>query len=605
MQALATMPNGGSGDTCLVAIPAVIGDNAFNTTTNTNSGLPVEGHCIYMGEMSKDIWFSHSFAADGVATVSTCQLGSFDTSIMIYEAVDGCDSLAFVAGNGDAALDDMCQAYHSEQRFVVKGAVDYFVRVGGYGASEGGPGNMNLSFVEQPNPCNCDPGDPDCPSAYVLDNPFPIPGSIEVATNGIFAIWWDGDFNHAFDTPTMFNQLNGIREDCLTNLGMEDPPNPGECFYYNVYIHHGPDDDFPDWGNGQGTDGYCRPYLTLPAGLNTDEANTYHEGFHIFQYSANSPGFALSDAGWYTEAAAQWYMADNMPGAEAAFVEAGAIIANPQLALWHAFDNQAPGDPTDWLYQVRQYGMHTLLYYLTEVGGVEANVLTDGYYNGTQLRPQEYLYAEIGGESFRQLFADWAAHNTAGLDYLTPAQVERALEEAEAVGDPDNFHNYVAETSASQLEQEWIYQTCSTPDRCFSPRSWAYNVIRIANDTAGRYTFQLSGQPTGSDGAPSHFEGRVVVMGANGPRIENMTMANHVDGMAVVDVTAADADVFLVVVATPEQFTGNQTYGFTVQGDFIPGGIAVPALSNWGVIALMLLTFVVGTVSFRRMDVAE
>ena len=38
-----------------------------------------------------------------------------------------------------------------------------------------------------------------------------------------------------------------------------------------------------------------------------------------------------------------------------AFVEAGAIVSNPHLSLWHSFSNQAKGDPTDWLYQVRQY----------------------------------------------------------------------------------------------------------------------------------------------------------------------------------------------------------------------------------------------------------
>ena len=28
------------------------------------------------------------------------------------------------------------------------------------------------------------------------------------------------------------------REDCLSNLGMADPPNPGRGNFYNVYIHH-------------------------------------------------------------------------------------------------------------------------------------------------------------------------------------------------------------------------------------------------------------------------------------------------------------------------------------------------------------------------------
>ena len=65
-------------------------------------------------------------------------------------------------------------------------------------------------------------------------------------------------------------------------------------------------------------------------------------------------------------------------------------MGNPQLALWHSFSNEAPEDPNvgevaaaagvhctavqagdgraGWMYGVRQYGMHTLLMYLTEVG---------------------------------------------------------------------------------------------------------------------------------------------------------------------------------------------------------------------------------------------
>src|SRR5690606_20859062 len=105
-------------------------------------------------------------------------------------------------------------------------------------------------------------------------------------------------------------------------LGMHDPPNPARGRYYNVYIHHGVDDPFPDtWGNGQGTDPEQNPYLTLPAGFLLDRANLDHEGFHVFQYGADSPGFSYGgDAGWYTEAAAQWYMSTQAPLDEATFV---------------------------------------------------------------------------------------------------------------------------------------------------------------------------------------------------------------------------------------------------------------------------------------------
>ncbi|MHC5024457.1 MAG: hypothetical protein ACYTGG_11210, partial [Planctomycetota bacterium] len=334
---------------------------------------------------------------------------------------------------------------------------------------------------------------------------------------------------------------------------------------------------FPEgWSNGQGTDPFGMPYLTLPNGLQTDPANTYHEGFHIFQYSAASPGFGLPDSGWYVESSAQWYMADNMPDDERAFVEAGAIVANPQLALWHGFGNEAPGDPTDWLYQVRQYGMHTLLFYLTNVAGVDPDIITGGFYSGTDLRPQEYLHAQIGGTALRDHFADWAARNTGGLDYLAPVQVERAQQEAQVYGDPDNFHPYVVNITDVEIGNAWSYESCpgvpgSSP--CFEPRGWAYNVIRIANAEAAEYAFLLEGDATGSEGATAHFEGRIVVTSATGSSYSSLEMTDDVTGAGTVNAPAG-TEVFLVVVAVPEHFTGNQTYGYHVSVEREP--LALP-----------------------------
>ena len=122
--------------------------------------------------------------------------------------------------------------------------------------------------------------------------------------------------------------------------------NTGQGFFYNVYIHHDENDPFPSgWAFGQGTDPFGLPFLTVPSKGMYDQT-IYHEGFHIFQYNANSPGFAYSgDTQWYIESSAQWYMANYFPNEVSTFVEAGAILGNPQLALWHSFANEAPEDP--------------------------------------------------------------------------------------------------------------------------------------------------------------------------------------------------------------------------------------------------------------------
>ena len=604
------------GDTCDQAVPFIGNNFTFDTTNNTDSGYPVEGHCVYMGAMSKDIWLRHVPSADGVLTLSTCDPDSFDSSIIVYQNPWGdCDQLIYVGCNGDAELTPECQAYHSEIDVVVTGGIEYLIRIGGYYEDYGGPGQVTRSSIEGSNPCHC-PEDLDddqdigvndllsvidqwgqpggsadvdydgqvgvldvlavlaawglCPQEYVINDCFELPIQAETMTNGIFAIHWSPQFDHAADTVIMFEELNAIRDDCLNNLGMMDPPNPEGCFYYNIYVHHGENDAYPNgWVNGQGTDPNNMPYLTLPAGLNTDRANTLHEGFHIFQYQASSPGFSTNDAGWYIETTAQWYMSHNMPGDVNAFIEAGAIVANPQIALWHGFGNGAPGDPEDWYYLVRQYGMHTLLYYLVDVAGVSSDLMTNGFYSGTELRPQEYLYANIGGETFRGYFADWAARNTGGLDYLTPEQVERALWEADYVGDPENAHPHVLELADNQIDDTWVYEPCSGGggfgDSCLPPRGWAYNVIRITNSNASTYSFTLEGDETGSEGAASHFDARIVVMGEQGPQYTSVAMSDDLNGQGEVSVQPSDEEVFLVIVSTPEHFTGNQSYGYRVE----------------------------------------
>lgn len=388
-------------------------------------------------------------------------------------------------------------------------------------------------------------------------------GSVEtlaVYTEDIYAIWWDPRFDHAADAPIMAAQLIEIRRDCIDDLGMADPPNPPAGFYYNVYIHRGADDDFPEaWGNGQGTDRFGMPFLTLPVGAHRDRGNLYHEGFHIFQYSATSPGFEYrGDSQWYVESAAQWYQAENIPDGEATFVEAGAIVANPQLALWHSFSNEAPGDPTDWLFQVRQYGMHTWLYYMTVVAGVPRAVVSDGFYAGTALSPQRYHVEQVGLDALRDIFADWAAHNTGGLDYLTPAQVERAELEADWVGDPENRAPFAIEVGSDGTD-DWV-----RPPARLAPRPWAYNVVRFTGEP-GAYAFEFEADAMGAEGAAGHFAARMVNRGVGGARYVSVPLEGGRFGGGEVVIAPDDTEAALVVVSVPAHYTGNQTFGYRVR----------------------------------------
>jgi hypothetical protein len=406
--------------------------------------------------------------------------------------------------------------------------------------------------------CDDASGYPAVPEGLQLQSEFSDASTHEVLTDGIWAIWWDPAFDHAADAMQMFAHLNDLRCRAIVELGMADPPNPGRGVFYNVYIHHGAADSFPaGWANGQGTDTFSNPFLTLPEGAHLDPGNLDHEGFHVFQYSADSPGFAYAgDTQWYVESSAQWYAAYRNPTGQNTFIEAGAIDGNPQLALWHSFSNEAPGDPTDWLYQVRQYGMHTWLYYLTDVAGADADVITAGFFGGVQESPQRYHADRVGLDVLRGYFSDWAAHNTADFDYLTPEQVARARAEVVAVADAANLHPTVAVHDASG-SGGWM-----RPPAEFEPRGWAYNVVQIDNTADGSLTFEIRGDASGSEGAASHFEARVLTIGSTGPQYTVVPMSSELEGSVSVTVSATDTELDLVVVSVPEHYGGYQTYGY-------------------------------------------
>ena len=401
----------------------------------------------------------------------------------------------------------------------------------------------------------------DATPELMLRSPFADEASFEVETRGIFAFWWDPRFDHSGDVDLMYERLETVRRESLDELGMADPPNPAAGYFYNVYIHHGEEDAFPNgWGNGQGTDELGMPYLTLPNGAHADVLNVYHEGFHIFQYQAPSPGFAYAgDSQWYIEATAQWFAAKNFRDDVNAFVEVAALSLNPHLTLWHSFSNEAPGDPTDWLFQVRQYGMHAYLLYLTEEAGVDPSIISRGFYEGTELSPQRYHYEAIGGEQLRGIFADWAAHNTGGFDYLTPEQWQRAIQEADFVGDPDNRAPFAIEVSAADLPAS------AAPEPRLAPRPWSYNVARIALDgEAASIDLRLTGEATGATGDAAHFEWRAVIVDASGPRYIALPMADATSGSASIEIGADDSEAYVVIASVPESFGGNATYPYTL-----------------------------------------
>lgn len=396
---------------------------------------------------------------------------------------------------------------------------------------------------------------------YQLHTEFGDTVSCNYRTGGIFAVWWDANFDHYEDAGEVIDDLMFIRDICLNENGLQDPPNPGQGYYYNVYMHH-PDDIFSPkgWGNGQGTDKYSLPYLAIPH-FNANFGNLLHEGFHIFQYSSNSPGFDYSgDKGWFVEASANWFRAIQLRDQEDVFVTAASISANPQMALWRSWGNIEPGESENWQRSVRQYALNTLLYYLTEEAGVPDNVITGGFYANTLLSPQEYMSEKLGSATMRQYFADWAAHNTGGFDYLTPEQWARAQQEIAAFGDPNDYHDIVHTFTDEGTGSQGI-----TPGEDYVTRGWSYNVYKLNNSSTDTYTFLLDGEEYGTENGTAFFEGRVIVMNGGTPTYYSLEMANDQDGMLTINASPADTKIYLVVAATPDHFGSNQKYNYQVK----------------------------------------
>ena len=242
------------------------------------------------------------------------------------------------------------------------------------------------------------------------------------------------------------------------------------------------------------------------------------------------------------------------------FHTAGAILANPHLAMWHEDGYQRPDDPVHLMYGIKEYAMHTFLTYLTEEAGVEKNIVTGRFSSNIALSPQEYLYKRIGANNMRQIFADWAAHNTGGMDYITKEQLQVAFQWITSVKGWDFYHPFVWSSVNKGTEGDWF-----SPPENMNARGWAYNVFNINNTETATYHFELEGNATGSDGAASFFLGRLVVISKDNPVYSEMTMRSALSGTATVSVKPEDSSLFLIVVSVPEFFSGHQHFGYKVK----------------------------------------
>ncbi|MBN1435381.1 hypothetical protein JW921_11510, partial [Candidatus Fermentibacterales bacterium] len=404
--------------------------------------------------------------------------------------------------------------------------------------------------------------------------------SCDTLAQGIVVVWWDKGNDLSARAAALLDSMAAYRQYCLDSLDMQDPPNPGDGYYYNVYIHE-TGDVFPDgWACGQGTDMYGYPYMTLPIGtvLGGDWMTISHEAFHVFQYSGDAPGFEDPDAWWYIEASANWFAAVNYPVDPCAFVESRSLVHLPHVSMWLGYDNFPEYYPENWQRYVHQYAMALFLFYLTEEIGAPYSYICGCFYNGDgggqssslpqDLLPQEYLYAALGGDQMRTCFTDWAAHMTNDFDFLLPSQKEMAQEHWDTYADPADDNEFVL-----VLEDSGTGGWYRPPDS-LTTTGWSFNTYRIRNGSTGTYSFHLLGDLFGSEADPACFRGAVLVKSVLAiPQFRDLEMISNTEGSLTLEVTAADTSLYLLVVSVPGTFTDvEQLFGYEVSIEKGPAG---------------------------------
>ena len=386
---------------------------------------------------------------------------------------------------------------------------------------------------------------------YTINDVFSDTNETTNMTRDIFVVWWDNDFDYTEEVDVMLDQMIIYKNICLSQLGMVNPPNVIDDFYFNVYLHG--DGGFYDtngWGNGVGTDSNGYPYFTLPYQLTSDLVNLAHETFHIFQYNSNSSGFAYSgDSQWYIEASANWFAAIQNENAPRALIEAESLVRVPHVPLWLSFDNFPDSYSPNWQRYVHQYAMALFPYYLTEEVNISDDIIIGGFYANTTESPQEYLYNQIGGVNFRNHFIDWAARMTNDFDFITAVQREANLQEWNTYAElPDD--NEYTETYTNSGTNGWY-----RPETSKTTNSWAFNCYKLNNSETANYTFEINGDILGSYGDASYFQGKVLVKNTDGSTVfYDVPMTNDYQGILSVNVTDSDNEIYFIIASMPEIF---------------------------------------------------
>ncbi len=143
------------GDEADNAIVIYDGANAFDSTNCTQS--PEAHECAADAGAfgwtvpTPDIWLSFTATNSAGYAIDTCDAGSFDQSIIIYEG----SSSNQIACNGDGPANGACQLYYSQLDVEMTAGSTYLIRIGGFAAADYGAGTLNINEIPPPLPGAC------------------------------------------------------------------------------------------------------------------------------------------------------------------------------------------------------------------------------------------------------------------------------------------------------------------------------------------------------------------------------------------------------------------------------------------------------------------
>ncbi|MFT5103528.1 MAG: hypothetical protein ACI86C_001184, partial [Candidatus Latescibacterota bacterium] len=189
-------------------------------------------------------------------------------------------------------------------------------------------------------------------------------------------------------------------------------------------------------------------------------------------------------------------------------------------------------------------------YYMSEETTIPDEIVTNGLYAGTDDLPQEYFYNQLGGEVFREIFLDWAAHMTNYFDFLPANQISRFELEWDNYADPADDNEFIA-VYTNEGSDGWVQ-----PANEKMTTGWSYNTYKLNNSENENYVFEVQGAPTGTLGSDSFFQSQVVVVHSNtGSSFYDLTFENDQNGALGVSLTEDDTAVYFVIASMPNHFT--------------------------------------------------